>query len=203
MSVELQHASEPVRNNASLQGTMLGGSKPLHRFMQGQPKIIGIVVLILGSSFFIFCTSMMLVHYNQISPLQPGIVLAILYLVCGSLYIVTENKPTKKTVTMSLALSIVSLLASCWIIFLYLPNTIHNLQRVHLDEDIMVATDDGIFPSEYEQLEMASEQIFLLYTGVGGIIFIVMSFLAGAALRSTKSKAIVVMTATSAEPPVE
>ncbi|XP_078016819.1 uncharacterized protein LOC117259733 isoform X2 [Epinephelus lanceolatus] len=150
MSVELQHASEPGGNNASLQGTMLGGSKPLHRFMQGQPKITGIVVLILGSSFFIFCTSMMLVHYNQISPLQPGIVLAILYLVCGSLYIVTENKPTKKTVTMSLALSIVSLLASCWIIFLYLPNIIHNLQRVHLDEDIMVATDDGIFPSEYE-----------------------------------------------------
>ncbi|XP_049899932.1 uncharacterized protein LOC126389941 isoform X2 [Epinephelus moara] len=166
MSVELQHASEPGGNNASLQGTMLGGSKPLHRFMQGQPKITG-------------------------------------YLVCGSLYIVTENKPTKKTVTMSLALSIVSLLASCWIIFLYLPNIIHNLQRVHLDEDIMVATDNDIFPSEYEHLEMASEQIFLLYTGVGGIIFIVMSFLAGAALRSTKSKAVVVMTATPAEPSVE
>lgn len=39
MSAELISASG---NNASLQGTTVGGSKPLHRFMKGQPKSVGV-----------------------------------------------------------------------------------------------------------------------------------------------------------------
>lgn len=39
MSAELYASSE---SNASLQGTTVGGSKPLHRFIKGQPKIIGV-----------------------------------------------------------------------------------------------------------------------------------------------------------------
>lgn len=39
MSAEIYSASG---NNASLQGTTVGGIKPLHRFIKGQPKIIGV-----------------------------------------------------------------------------------------------------------------------------------------------------------------
>ena len=40
MSAELYSANG---NNASLQGTTtVGGTKPLHRFIKGQPKIIGV-----------------------------------------------------------------------------------------------------------------------------------------------------------------
>lgn len=42
MSSELYTVSGPGGNNASLQGTTVGGSKPLHRFIRGQPKIIGV-----------------------------------------------------------------------------------------------------------------------------------------------------------------
>lgn len=39
MSAEVYIASG---NNSSLQSTTVGGSKPLHRFIKGQPKIIGV-----------------------------------------------------------------------------------------------------------------------------------------------------------------
>ena len=42
MSAQLLSANEPGGKNASLQGTTVGGRKPLHRFMRGQPKIIGV-----------------------------------------------------------------------------------------------------------------------------------------------------------------
>lgn len=42
MSAELYFASGPDGNNARLQGTTVGGSKPLHRFIRGQPKTIGV-----------------------------------------------------------------------------------------------------------------------------------------------------------------
>lgn len=42
MSAMLSYTGGPGGNNASLQGTTVGASKPLHRFIRGQPKIIGV-----------------------------------------------------------------------------------------------------------------------------------------------------------------
>ncbi|GAA6217681.1 uncharacterized protein LOC108877046 [Lates japonicus] len=67
----------------------------------------------------------------------------------------------------------------------------------------MTEIDDAAWSSHYEAMGVTIEAIFVFYSFVGGIIFIVMSTLAGAALRSTKSQAIVVMTTMAAETPVE
>lgn len=204
MSAELYSANEPGGNNASLQYTTVGGSKPLHRFIKCQPKIIGIIVLILGSSFFLITA--ILPEYNfgsRWSVIPPGFILGVMFIVCGILYILTEYNTTKKTVTVSLALSIVTILGSCWTILHMLPNLAH--RSYYRDYEFIEenATEIPELKWSSEAMIFAVELLFFIYGVVGVIIFIVMSCLAVAALRSTKSQAIVVMTTTPAEPPVE
>ncbi|KAG7237863.1 hypothetical protein INR49_031757 [Caranx melampygus] len=153
MSAVLSYRGGPGGNNASQQGTTVGGSKPLHRFIKGQPKIIGIVVLVLGASFLVFSTVVLGLSdsgHHMWSGSSYGFLLGTLFIICGILYIVTEHNPTKKT-------------AMIWIM----------------------------------------EWTFVFYSFVGAVIFIVMSSFAGAALRSSKSQAIIVMTAAPAETPAE
>ncbi|KAM4743955.1 uncharacterized protein FYW61_000148 isoform 2-T2 [Anableps anableps] len=150
MSVELCTPSGPDGNNETTQDFTLGGNKPLHRFLRCQPKISGIVVLIIGASSLIVAISAETSLLNMWVVIPPEIFLGILLTICGILYIVTEHRPSKKT-----------------------------------------------------GMRLAMEIILLLYSFVGTIIMIIMSVLAGTALRSTKTQAIVVMTATAAETPVE
>ncbi|XP_044201848.1 uncharacterized protein si:ch1073-291c23.2 isoform X1 [Thunnus albacares] len=207
MSSELYTVSGPGGNNASLQGTTVGGSKPLHRFIRGQPKIIGIIVLVLGSSFFILSVSFKgdFSYHHIWTIIPPGFLLGTLHILCGILYILTEHNPTKKTVTMSLALSIVTVLAAFWTILHILPSFMHGHYYRHYDylEDNMTDTEEAAWTSYYEDMGVTMEAIFVFYSFVSVIIFIVMSILAGAALRSTKSQAIIVMSTTRTETPAE
>ncbi|XP_030269287.1 uncharacterized protein LOC115579762 [Sparus aurata] len=202
MSAELFPASG---NNASLQGTTIGGSKPLHRFMKGQPKNVGVIVLVLGSGFFIVSISLRQSSIFHIwSVIPPGLFLGTLFIACGILFIVTEHNPTKKTVTASLALSIVTLLGSCWTILHIMPSVIYTSSYRHYEilEDNVTETEDT-WSTSYEAMGLSLESIYLFYSFVGAIIFIIMSALAGSALRSSKSQAIVVMSTTATETPVE
>uniref|UniRef100_A0AAQ5XFH9 MARVEL domain-containing protein n=1 Tax=Amphiprion ocellaris TaxID=80972 RepID=A0AAQ5XFH9_AMPOC len=162
MSAELVFASGPGGSDGSVQGTTVGGSKPLHRFIKGQPKIIG-------------------------------------FIICGILYIITEHNPTKKTVTISLALSIVSILATAWTLLHTLPDLGHYHYHKSYSVDENFTVSESVWSAYYEAMGVSFEAILVVYCLVGAIIFIVMSALAGAALRSTKSQAIVVMTASSTE----
>nr|XP_057945824.1 uncharacterized protein LOC131139887 [Doryrhamphus excisus] len=206
MSVELLPASPPSGNNGSLQATKVGGSKPLHRFMKAQPESVGVVVLVLGVSFFI--TSIIMAvdhpahHFWRITPL--GYIIGIQFIICGILYIITEHSSTKKIVTASLAFGILTILNCCWIIFNLIPNIEnHHFQRQFeiFDLDNITAMEDAIWEPRAEALGFTTEAIFLFYIFVGGIILLVMSVLAGAALRSTKSQATVVMSTTTTETP--
>ncbi|XP_060924630.1 uncharacterized protein LOC132998903 [Limanda limanda] len=203
MSAELYTVSGPGGNDASLQGSTVGGSKPLHRFMKGQPKTIGVVVLVLGSSFFIISIAIAgeLSSYSVWRITPSVIIQAILLIICGIMYILTEHNPTKKTVTISLALSIVSILSSLWIDLLILPNLIQNhYYRPFIYDYNITVSDEG---SHHEAMGRSLEWIFIIYTFVAAIILIVMSTLAGAALRSTKSQAVVMMMAAPPETPAE
>ncbi|XP_036950214.1 uncharacterized protein LOC119017582 [Acanthopagrus latus] len=202
MSAELFPATG---NNASPQDTTIGGSKPLHRFMKGQPKNVGVIVLVLGSGFFIISISLRqlnILHSWAIIP--PGLLLGTLFITCGILFIVTEHNPTKKTVTASLALSIMTLLGSCWTILHLIPSVIYTSSYKHYEilEDNITETEDT-WSSSYEAMGLSLESIYLFYSFVGLIILIIMSALAGSALRSSKSQAIVVMSTMATETPVE
>uniref|UniRef100_A0A3Q1AIQ6 MARVEL domain-containing protein n=1 Tax=Amphiprion ocellaris TaxID=80972 RepID=A0A3Q1AIQ6_AMPOC len=183
MSAELVFASGPGGSDGSVQGTTVGGSKPLHRFIKGQPKIIGTVLLVLGTSFFVSTVALMVDH-----PVQH--------------YIWTSIPPSflmGVLVTISLALSIVSILATAWTLLHTLPDLGHYHYHKSYSVDENFTVSESVWSAYYEAMGVSFEAILVVYCLVGAIIFIVMSALAGAALRSTKSQAIVVMTASSTE----
>ncbi|XP_034534740.1 uncharacterized protein LOC117809235 [Notolabrus celidotus] len=188
-------------NNASLQGTTVGGTKPLHRFIKGQPKIIGVIVLIIGSSLFIISVSGVNPMTDLfLSEVSSSILLGLLFIMCGILYILTEHHPSKKTVTISLALSIVTILWSGWTILCIMPMMINHLHdRYEYFEDNTTGNEDHAWHTYHEAMIVSMEVVFMLYCFAGAIIFIVMSIMAGIALRSTKSQAMVVMTAAPTE----
>lgn len=187
----------------SSHSTTVGGSKPLHRFIRGQPKSIGIVVLVLGCSFLFVSVA---VNPSSIhSWITPSLMLGSLFIICGILYIVAAHNTTKKTVTISLAMTIVSLLATLWTI-IHLSSIIEHsgIPYRHLEYFEENSTEsENLWSQHFAEMTVAVEVIFVFYSCVGAIIFIIMSCLAGAALRSTRTQAVIVMTAAAAEPPVE
>ncbi|KAL3992813.1 cell adhesion molecule 1 [Sarotherodon galilaeus] len=203
MSAEILSVSDPGGNNRNPQGASVGGTKPLHRFLKGQPKIIGTIVLILGASFFIISVAITEDSHMHIwTVIPPGFLLGTLLIICGITYILAEHNTTKKTVTISLSLSIVSILVTCWTLIHIVPDI--EAYSYHLD----YIYDNGNFsftePMEnYQHMGLALEAILAFYTFVVAIIFIVMSALAGIALRSTKIQATVVMTTASPDSSVE
>ncbi|KAL6113289.1 uncharacterized protein ACO6RY_11614 [Pungitius sinensis] len=201
MSAELYRASDSSGNNANLQGTAVGGIKPLHRFIKGQPKIVGIIALVLGSSFFLLAIAITPENLALIGENDPSLfLLGTMFILCGILYILTEHNPTKKKVTISLALSIVTILWVCWTLsrtLLFLIN--HRFGFPAFSED---DTTDGSYLRS-EEVAAIVEGICLIYSVLGAVIFIVMSCLAVASLRSTKSQAVVMMTIAANETPVE
>ncbi|XP_072321604.1 uncharacterized protein [Eucyclogobius newberryi] len=205
MSAELYIPPRPRDNNGLVQTTTAGGTKPLHRFIKAQPKIVGIIVLCLGTSIFTITAVVVEdrdMHYIW-NVIPPGFLQGTLYIICGILYILTEHNPTKKTVTFCLALSIVTLLGTLWTILHIVPDIAHWHIRhyKYMEENF---NDTEYFPSlQYETMGKSLEVIFLVKFIMGGIIFIVMSTLGGIALRSTNNQAIVVMTTAQTETPAE
>nr|XP_020480101.1 uncharacterized protein LOC109974308 [Monopterus albus] len=85
-------------------------SKPLHRFVQREPKSLGIVILIFGCIEILM--GFQLARENERTstfayvPFWQGI----LFIICGTLSIYTEVHPSKKMVTVCLAMYVISLL---------------------------------------------------------------------------------------------
>ncbi|XP_077446818.1 uncharacterized protein LOC144067159 [Stigmatopora argus] len=210
MSVELLPARQPGENNAPLRDTTVGGAKPLHRFINGEPQVVGIIVLILGISFII--TAIVVeresMHPEMWTAIQPGYVIGAMFVVCGIVYIITEHNPTKKTVTISLALSIVAILCSIWTAIMVIPH----IERLGYDRIYDTFEDENTTFMDYHTryslspaavVEQVLDMVFMFYVFVGTVLFIVMSTLATAALRSSRTKAIVVMSTTSNATPAE
>uniref|UniRef100_A0A8C6SF30 Uncharacterized protein n=1 Tax=Neogobius melanostomus TaxID=47308 RepID=A0A8C6SF30_9GOBI len=198
-------SAELYDNNGSVQTTTAGGTKPLHRFIKGQPKIVGVIVLVLGTTIFTVTAVLMedrATHFIW-TIIPPGFIQGALYIICGILYILTEHNPTKKMVTISLALSIVTLLGTLWMLLHIVPDLAygHYMRHYEYEENV---TDSEYFASlQYENMGRSLEVIFLLKFLMGGIIVVVMSTLGGIALRSTNSQAIIVTTTAQGETPME
>ncbi|XP_057686837.1 uncharacterized protein si:ch1073-291c23.2 [Corythoichthys intestinalis] len=210
MSVEFLSVRQAGENNAALQDTTVGGAKPLHRFINVQPQLVGIAVLIMGVSFII---TAIVVDKNSHYPdtwtaIQPGYVVGAMFIICGILYIITEHNPTKQTVTISLALSIVAIFGSIWTAIIVIPHMEHlSFERsydVFEEENMTYNVDDSRHSmTTAAAIEQTLGMVFMFYVFVGVIIFIVMSSLATAALRSSRTKAFVVRSTTSNATPAE
>ncbi|KAK9518029.1 hypothetical protein VZT92_023357 [Zoarces viviparus] len=90
--------------------TLLMSSKPLHRFIQKEPKSLGIVILIFGCAEilmgFVLSQEVDYTSYQIYIPFWQGA----LFVACGNLSIYTEMNPSKKMVTVCLAMYVVSIL---------------------------------------------------------------------------------------------
>ncbi|XP_049898143.1 uncharacterized protein LOC126388858 [Epinephelus moara] len=96
-------------NQAAVNMELMSG-KPLHRFVRNEPRSLGIVMLVFGCAEllmgFPLAKQGVRTSWTIYIPLWQGA----LFLVCGNLSIYTEIHPSKKMVTVSLAMYVVTLL---------------------------------------------------------------------------------------------
>ncbi|KAM4622196.1 membrane-spanning 4-domains subfamily A member 4A isoform 2-T2 [Polymixia lowei] len=86
------------------------GSKPLHRFIRGEPRTLGIVVLIFGCAELLNGFELAKSQFENSSAIYIPFWQGALFLISGNLSIYTGVHPSKKMVTICLALYVVSLL---------------------------------------------------------------------------------------------
>ncbi|XP_077376036.1 uncharacterized protein LOC144017916 [Festucalex cinctus] len=208
MSVEILSVSQTRENSDAVQDTV-GGAKPLHRFINAQPQLVGIAVLILGASFIIITIVVVqdAHHSHSFGTIPPGYIVGAMFIICGILYIITEHNPTKQTVTISLALSIVATLVSIWTAIMVIPTMdeliYFNSYHTFPVDDMTYVEEESSLGSQTSSARLTVYVIFMFYVFVGVIILIVMSSLATMALRSSRSQAIVVMSTTANAAPEE
>ncbi|XP_048061989.1 uncharacterized protein si:ch1073-291c23.2 isoform X1 [Megalobrama amblycephala] len=171
-----------------------GGNKPVHRFLKGQPKSIGIVLVMMGICLFMFgividVRSDVTTSADMYSPFWLGT----LFFICGLLYILSERNPSKKIITASFALSIISTIgAICACVdFSRAIVGLHHTYWSHLSEN-QTEEERHYVLQHYMSIDLM-EQVFFCHSLIGGILLITMTFFARAALRSSRTQAVVVM----------
>ncbi|XP_036403252.1 membrane-spanning 4-domains subfamily A member 4A [Megalops cyprinoides] len=197
MSVMAAPGITPAEDERKPNTTVVGGSKPLHRFIRGEPKTIGVVMLFLGGSLFIFGIPMKMDPVQTSSDYFCSFWLGTLFIICGTLYVLAEHTPTKKLVTASMALSIVSILGVVLAFFEFIKGMVHaQIPLLHLSYSHKygnVTEEENIALRSHMMQLYGMEGVFMFHCLAGGVLLIVMTAFARTALQSTKTQAIVVM----------
>ncbi|KAF6714827.1 hypothetical protein FQA47_013536 [Oryzias melastigma] len=114
------------------EGRLLGTSKPLHRFVQKEPRIFGVVLVIFGSTELLMGFPLYANGDDSLTVYVP-FWLGGLFLSSGILSIYTDLHPSKKMVTVCLAMYVVSMLS----IFISLGLRIHVIESFLFHSYIM------------------------------------------------------------------
>ncbi|NP_001135330.1 membrane-spanning 4-domains subfamily A member 15 isoform X2 [Salmo salar] len=200
MSMNMASNISPAGGEGGPHTTMVGGSKPLHRFIRGEPKSTGIVMMFMGSSLFILGIPMRLDTLKSSAEIFTPFWLGILFIISGLLYVLTEKNPSKQLVTASLALSIISMLGVTVAFFEFLKGILR-IQESHDSYDYYHedynATESGRVAALWHKQHMyqliSLEAVFMYQSLVGMVLLIVMTSFARVALHSSKTQAVVVM----------
>ncbi|CAB1312938.1 unnamed protein product [Coregonus sp. 'balchen'] len=200
MSVNMVSDISPAGGIGEPHTTTVGGSKPLHRFIRGEPKSIGIVMLFMGSSLFILAIPMRMDPLESSADNFTSFWLGILFIICGLLYVLTEKNTSKQLVTASLALSIISILGVTVAFFEFLKGILslkyHHYHFYHSYYDDNITDSAGVVvPWRKRHMDQlfSLEAVFMYQSLVGMVLLILMTAFARAALQSSKTQAIVVM----------
>ncbi|XP_046699444.1 membrane-spanning 4-domains subfamily A member 4A [Silurus meridionalis] len=166
-----------------------GGTKPLHRFLRGEPRTVGIILLFLGLCLFLFGIPLKGGYLDTSSDSYCPFWLGILYFICGILYILSERNTTKKTVTISFAFSIIAILGTIVGVIIFSKGVFsnHNYYMYYYHDNETEANMEL-----YMQIH-SIEGVFLFHSLLAGVILITMSVFARLALRSSHSQMLVVM----------
>ncbi|XP_067277718.1 membrane-spanning 4-domains subfamily A member 4D-like isoform X1 [Pseudorasbora parva] len=181
-------ASEPI-------SMVTGGSKPLHHFLKGQPKCIGIVLVMMGVCLVMFGIALngqvkLITFEERLTPFWLGT----LFCMCGLLYILSECNPSKKFITASLALSIISTIAAICACVQF-GRSIFEIKICHVAQ-IMGDPNSTEEMRHFDQFLIPFDkihQVFFSHSLIGGILLVTMSFFARAALKSSRTQTVVVM----------
>ncbi|XP_035017795.2 uncharacterized protein LOC118112536 isoform X2 [Hippoglossus stenolepis] len=173
--------------NQAADQKVLMTSKPLHRFIRKEPKALGIVILIFGCAEILmgFHLTSESVHTSGsfYIPFWQGI----LFLVSGKLSIYTEIHPSKKMVTVCLAMYVVSLLGAV----ISIGFRMYCLSHVgYLKYRARHAVDQEWAQNRIEQLFGVEGLLFTSSLCAAGIL-IFLSSVARLALKSTNTQVIV------------
>ncbi|XP_072252535.1 uncharacterized protein [Leuresthes tenuis] len=170
--------------------TALMDSKPLHRFLQREPRSLGIVILMCGCAevlmAFVLAGENTDTSYKIYVPFWQGA----LFLVCGILSIYTELHPSKRMVTVCLAMYVVTLLGvivsfgyriHCFGFYMYLMYMHHysSYENLEIWDYFQVAQIFGV------------EVILFISSLCVSAILIFLSVVARFALKSTHTQIIV------------
>ncbi|CAB1338547.1 unnamed protein product, partial [Coregonus sp. 'balchen'] len=202
MSMNMASDISPAGVVGGANTTTVGGSKPLHRFMRGEPKSIGIVMLFMGSSLFILGIPMRLDTLTSSADTFTAFWLGILFIIPGLLYVLAENNPSKQLVTASLALSIISMLGVTVAFFEFLKGIVEMrhvydyYDHYHYDNNITASARVVVsvpWRKQHMYQLISLEAVFMYQSLVGMVLLIVMTTFARVALRSSMTQAIVVI----------
>lgn len=109
--------TEGRANEVTEAQTITEGSKPLHRFLAGQPKYIGIALIFFGGNEMMLGLALIKEIVTTSASLYIPFWQAALFTICGSLSIHTHSYPSKKLVTVCLAMYIVTILGGFFSVF--------------------------------------------------------------------------------------
>ncbi|KAK5925122.1 hypothetical protein CgunFtcFv8_017671 [Champsocephalus gunnari] len=159
-------------------------SKPLHRFVQREPRDVGIAILIFGCAevmmgFTLSGERRAFTYFGIYTSFWQGT----LFLVCGSLSIYTELRPSKKMVTVCLSMYVVSLLGII-VSFFYRIRIFSYLTYLKLYRDEYLSLQ------RLDQIVAIEALLFTCSLFVAGLL-IFLCVIARLALKSTRTQIIV------------
>uniref|UniRef100_UPI003AADA105 uncharacterized protein n=1 Tax=Centroberyx gerrardi TaxID=166262 RepID=UPI003AADA105 len=166
---------------------VLLSSKPLHRFIRGEPQILGVVVLIFGCAELLMGFQLARERRENSSRIYIPFWQGALFLISGNLSIYTGLHPSKRMVTVCLAMYVVSLLGilvsiGYRIVCLIELSHFRFLYGPYIDEEWTY--------NSFEQL-LSIEAILFISSVCVSALLIFLSAMARLALKSTNTQVLV------------
>lgn len=182
--MEVAGTSENRGERATQDSMTVMGSKPLHRFIRGEPRCLGIAILVFGCAEFQMGVELMYDQsFNSITMYTPFWQGA-LFVISGILSIYTEVHPSKKMVTVCLAMYVVSILG----VVVSFINRLYCLSTMDYH-----MTDRGSWHSYHmNQVKTLEATLLTASLCVSGVL-IFMSTMARLALKSTNTQIVLSM----------
>lgn len=148
----------------------------------------------MGIGLFMFAIPMneksdALITSEQFTPFWLGI----LFFICGLLYILSERNPSKKIITASLALSIISVIGVLSALGEF-SRAIVGIDQVYWSHLHPNHTEEETIYIEQHYMPIRNmELVFFCHNLIGGALLITMAIFARAGLRSSRTQTVVVM----------
>ncbi|KAM9849457.1 uncharacterized protein ACBR49_006762 [Aulostomus maculatus] len=171
--------------NQEANNMLLMNSKPLHRFVQKEPRSIGIAIVVLGCAEllmgFVLATETLTTSSEIYIPFWQGA----LFLVCGNLSIYTEMHPSKRMVTVCLAMYVVTILG-------IIVSVCFRISYLTSFSILWFLTDsDDIWAQNRREQLSGIEGLLLTSSLCVSLLLIFLSTFARLALKSTHTQVIV------------